>query len=84
MSNTLKKALALALALTMVFALAACGGSATTAPAATAAPAATPAPVEQVYLTITKNPTKGKWQWIYTAMTRAKERIHAKDDFYFN
>ena len=33
---------------------------------------------------ITKNPTKGKWQWIYTAMTRAKERIHAKDDFYFN
>ena len=32
-------------------------GGADAAPAAIAAPAATPAPVEQVYLTITKNPT---------------------------
>ena len=32
---------------------------------------------------ITLNPTKGKWQWVYTAITRAKERIHVKDDFYF-
>lgn len=33
---------------------------------------------------ITRNPTKGKWQWVYTAITRAKERLHVKDDFYFN
>ncbi len=43
---------------------------------------------DEVYIdfprNITRNPTKGKWQWVYTAMTRAKEKIHAKDDFYFN
>ena len=43
---------------------------------------------DEVYIdfprNITRNPTKGKWQWVYTAMTRAKERVHAKDDFYFN
>ena len=42
---------------------------------------------DEVYIdvprNITKNPTKATWQWVYTAITRAKERIHVKDDFYF-
>lgn len=33
---------------------------------------------------ITLNPTKETYQWIYTAMTRAKERLHMVDDFYIN
>lgn len=31
---------------------------------------------------ITLNPTKEMYQWIYTAMTRAKERLHLVNDFY--
>lgn len=31
---------------------------------------------------ITKNPTKGTYQWIYTAMTRAQKTLHLVDDFY--
>lgn len=28
------------------------------------------------------NPTKATYQWIYTAMTRAKEKLHIANDFY--
>lgn len=31
---------------------------------------------------ITLNPTKEMYQWIYTAITRAKERLHLVNDFY--
>lgn len=31
---------------------------------------------------ITINPTKATWQWIYTAMTRARKTLHLVDDFY--
>lgn len=31
---------------------------------------------------ITLNPTKEKYQWIYTAMTRAKKRLHVVNDFF--
>ncbi len=31
---------------------------------------------------ITLNPTKETYQWIYTAMTRAKKKLHMVDDFY--
>lgn len=31
---------------------------------------------------ITLNPTKEAYQWIYTAMTRAKTKLHLVDDFY--
>lgn len=32
----------------------------------------------------TLNPTKETYQWIYTAMTRAKESLHMVKDFYIN
>lgn len=28
------------------------------------------------------NPTKGNYQWVYTAITRAKEKLHLTDDIY--
>lgn len=31
---------------------------------------------------ITKNPTKSTFQWIYTALTRARQTLHCVDDFY--
>ena len=31
---------------------------------------------------ITMNPTKGAYQWIYTAMTRARKTLHMVDDFF--
>lgn len=31
---------------------------------------------------LTLNPVKETYQWIYTAMTRAKKRLHMIDDFY--
>jgi len=41
---------------------------------------------EDVYVhvprNITLNPTKETYQWIYTAMTRAKKTLHMIDDFY--
>lgn len=41
---------------------------------------------EDVYVhvprNITLNPTKATYQWIYTAMTRAKKTLHLIDDFY--
>lgn len=41
---------------------------------------------EDVYVhvprNITLNPTKETYQWIYTAMTRAKKTLHMVDDFY--
>ena len=41
---------------------------------------------EDVYVhvprNITLNPTKETYQWIYTAMTRAKQTLHMIDDFY--
>lgn len=41
---------------------------------------------DEVYLqvprNITMNPTKENYQWIYTAMTRAKKTLHMVDDFY--
>ena len=30
------------------------------------------------------NPTKATYQWIYTALTRAKETFHCVEDFYIN
>jgi len=36
----------------------------------------------QVPRNITLNPTKGTYQWIYTAMTRARHKLHMVDDFY--
>ena len=42
---------------------------------------------EDVYVDVprnlTLNPTKEDYQWIYTAMTRAKDKLHMVDDFYF-
>lgn len=32
---------------------------------------------------ITLNPVKSKYQWFYTAITRAKETVHLVKDFYF-
>lgn len=41
---------------------------------------------EDVYVhvprNITKNPTKGTYQWIYTAMTRAQKTLHLVNDFF--
>ena len=41
---------------------------------------------EDVYVNvprnITLNPTKEKYQWVYTSMTRAKKTLHMVDDFY--
>ena len=41
---------------------------------------------EEVYVhvprNITLNPTKETYQWIYTAMTRAKKTLHMIDDFF--
>ncbi len=41
---------------------------------------------ENVYIhvprNITKNPTKETYQWIYTAMTRAKSKLHMVNDFF--
>ena len=41
---------------------------------------------DEVFVTmprnITLNPTKETYQWIYTAMTRAKKVLHVMDDFY--
>ena len=41
---------------------------------------------EDVYVhvprNITLNPTKESYQWIYTAMTRAKNTLHMVKDFY--
>lgn len=31
---------------------------------------------------ITRNPTKGKYQWLYTAITRAKDKVHIANDFF--
>ncbi len=33
---------------------------------------------------ITLNPTKGKYQWLYTALTRARKRVHVADDFFYS
>jgi len=33
---------------------------------------------------ITANPTKSTYQWIYTAITRATERLHIVNDFFIN
>ena len=42
---------------------------------------------DHVYLNvprnITFNPTKASYQWLYTAMTRARHYLHMVDDFYF-
>ncbi|MBR1727847.1 MAG: ATP-binding domain-containing protein, partial [Muribaculaceae bacterium] len=32
---------------------------------------------------ITMNPTKEKYQWVYTAMTRASRSLHLVDDFFY-
>jgi superfamily I DNA/RNA helicase len=41
---------------------------------------------DKVYLDIPKNlsyrPDNTAYQWLYTAMTRAKEQLFVKDDFY--
>ena len=41
---------------------------------------------DDVFLDISRgkmcNPTKATYQWIYTAMTRAKDKLHVADDFY--
>ena len=41
---------------------------------------------EEVFLDIPRNltlePTKSTYQWVYTAMTRAREQLHIVDDFY--
>jgi hypothetical protein len=41
---------------------------------------------EDVYVhvprNITLNPTKETYQWLYTAMTRAKNTLHLVDEFY--
>ena len=41
---------------------------------------------EDVYVQVPRNiplnPTKGTYQWIYTAMTRARPTLHVVDDFY--
>ena len=31
---------------------------------------------------ITLNPTKNKYQWLYTALTRAKDKVHVAKDFF--
>ena len=42
---------------------------------------------EDVYVhmprNITCNPTKGSYQWVYTAMTRARCTLHVVDDFFY-
>ena len=33
---------------------------------------------------ITRNPVKENFQWVYTAMTRARKTLHLVDDFFYN
>lgn len=36
----------------------------------------------QMQRNVTLNPTKGKYQWLYTAITRAKSTVHVARDFF--
>lgn len=43
---------------------------------------------DEVYIdmprSITLNPTKSEYQWVYTAMTRARQTLHLVDDFFYS